>query len=220
MRRILLLALVGCGPKAPITPAAPPAEPPTTWATRVAEAKTTPEPLTSVMRDVYDVRLLVQAARAGDTLDLLMAPAREDGTQDLCAETTTLRGLVLGPDGAFKVEGASLALSADDFPSRLVTATVTGSYASQTLTLSRVEGAIDTVTFLPRMGRGLSPDAICNLLPALGPCVPCDGAAGPTCWAVAVDTLPLQASSAAVVARDRAAICADPACSAVCAPVP
>lgn len=211
-RSLLLVPLLACAAKTP--PAAPaPPEPATSWAGRVSDAKTVPEPLTSVLRDVYDVRLLVTAAPEADGLSLTVASTRKDGTQDLCAVTTTLRGLSLGADGAFSTEIAALPITADRFGSQLVSARISGTYAAQTLTLSRIDGLIDTATFVPRMGKDLPAEAVCNLLPALGPCVPCEGSAGPTCWAVSVSELPLSAASTPVQLRDQQMICADPSCS-------
>lgn len=211
IRPLLTLLLVGC-PKAP---APEPSAPPAVYAARIADAKTRPEPLTSVMRDVYDVRLLVQATPGAAGLALLLAPVGEDGAQDRCVPTTALPLVTPGADGAFQVDGLTLTIAADGFASTLVEASVAGRWQAGTLALDRVEGKIDTAPFVPRMGSGLGADAVCTLLPALGPCAPCAGSAGPTCWTVGVDALPLVASEAAVQARDRSAICADPACSGV-----
>lgn len=212
-----LSLLLACAPKqapseAPVPAVEVPAPLNLTWAVRVSEARSRPEPLVSVMRDVYNPRLLVQATPVHDGLSLLVAAANEDGTQELCVETTVLPTTPLGEDGGFEIEGVSLVVAADGFPATLADAVVAGRWESGQLTLSRVDGKVDTRTFLPLAGSGLDQDAICTMMPVLGPCVAC-GDGGEFCWAVGFDELPLEQVRVELVPRDHATICADPVCA-------
>lgn len=219
MRRfILALTMCACGPKAPPrTQSAP--TPAGTWAVRVASATTQPEPLASVLHDVYDLRLLISASTSPQGLTLVLGSATEEGAQDLCAPTLTMGPLTPAADGSFRIDGLTLPITADQFSASVVDASISGSWIGGSLALNDVHGLVDTAAFVPRMGTGTAPDAICKLLPALGPCVPCEGAAGDTCWLVGVSGLPLGPQEGELTSRTQEAICADPACSdrSICA---
>lgn len=214
---MLLPLLLACAPKhAPSEAQLPAAEVAApldlTFAVRVSEASSRPEPLVSVMRDVYNPWLLVQATPVHGGLSLLVAPANEDGTQDRCVPTTVLPTVPLGEDGSFEIEGTPLVVAADGFPATLTDAVVAGRWETGKLTLSRVDGKVDTRTFLPLAGSGLDQDAICTMMPVLGPCVAC-GDGGEFCWTVGFDALPLEQVQVELVPRERGEICGDPACA-------
>lgn len=219
MRPLPLALLLGCGPKAPPQSAAA-TTPAGTWSVRVASATTRPEPLASVLHDVYDLRLLISAQTSSQGLTLVVGSAGEEGAQDLCAPTITLGPVQPAADGSFRLEGLTLPISADRFGASVVGAAISGSWTGGSLALHDVSGLVDTAVFAPRMGSGTAPDAICKLLPALGPCLPCQGAAAETCWQVGVSELPLSPQEGGVTPRTREAICADPTCSdrPICAP--
>lgn len=228
--RLLLPALLLTACPKDEAPTAPPTEPsarpvpaakaaPTVYLLRAADAPTKPEPLAQIMKEVYDLRLLLALRERPDgKVDLFVAPAKKDGTQDLCAPTTDWTGLQPSPDGAISVSGVTLALNADGDPARLMNAAVSGN-VSGGLRLDTVSGLLQTADLAPMAGKGSPPNTVCGFLPVLGPCIACpDGT--DTCWQVELNTLPLQPSTALVEVRDQAAICADPACASakICRP--
>lgn len=206
----LFFLLTAC-PKA--TPEAAAPVPVAVFAMRAADAAATPEQLPQIMKEVYDQRLLIAVqGAAGGPLTLTLAPARKDGVQDLCAETTSWSGLTAAADGSFSLSDATLTLNADGDRAGLSDVDVSGRLAAEGLVLDRVSGLLQTADLVPLAGPGNPPDTVCNFLPILGPCVACpDGTA--TCWSVALRDIPVQLSTATVVPRAKQDICADPACA-------
>lgn len=210
-RTLLLPLLLACGPKQPPASAA---APPVVYALRAADAEIKPAELVSLMHDFYDVRLLISVSGApGADLRLLLAPATASGSQDLCAETTTWQSAA-DAGGAFQVQDASLGLSVDGDASRLSAVSASGQLpqAGAPLALGEVAGLLDTRPFLPMMGNNLAPDALCAMLPVLGPCVACPEDGSPTCWSLSLRGAAASPTPGPVVPRSRAEICADAAC--------
>lgn len=211
--------LAGCPPKTP--PPVPVPEPPTleeaaaapvpeeivyTW--RVSDATPEPAPLGELVSQFYDLRLLLSASP--DEGRLLVASALDDGTQDRCAPTSAL-ALAPGGDGAFALESADVAFRRQDIGSVLRSARIEGRLSGETLALDGVHGLIDTRDFVPMLGADAD-DALCTMMPAMGPCVACpDGAE--RCWSIGLTSIPLVAAQTDVTELDRDQVCADPACA-------
>ena len=219
MRVLSLLLLVACGPKVSepaFTPSNPmPVGPPRTYLLRTADAPAKPEMLGQAMREMYDVRLLI-AVTGGPVgpVEVLLAPAHADGSQDLCAQTSRWTGLLASGEGRIATEGQTLNLSVDGDPSTLADVRLSARMGSGGLSGDQVGGLLDTRAYLHMMGNDLATDSICNMMPMLGPCVPCpDGSA--TCWAVELGPVTAAPVELAPQLRSAELISADPACSAV-----
>lgn len=213
-----LLLAAGC-PKA--IPAAPEgASAPSTsviYRWQVASAQSTPEPLAQLLRDFYDLHLLMLVSRKADRATVTVGSAVPgDQAQDVCALTSPLPEVTIGADGTFALQGASVTFAAASLQASLYNAQISGTLGAETLTLTAVSGLVDTREFLPLLGSG-EPAALCDMIPALGPCVPCADAE-PLCWAVSFRGGSATAVSTAFVARSRDEVCADPNCTARCPP--
>ena len=185
-----------------------------------AAALTAPAGLADAMREFYDPRVLIGIGRgAGDTTTVLLAVATEDGrSQDLCYETTEWPAVKAGPDGALSVEGRALVFGADGTRGTLAGISMSAQRTPDGLTISSLTGLMDTRPLVSRMGNNLAPDAFCSFLPAFGPCVECPDGTGAACWTLTLTDAVATPVEATLEARDRSAICADPACAASCAP--
>ncbi|MEQ1507168.1 MAG: hypothetical protein ABMB14_33375 [Myxococcota bacterium] len=223
MRWFVMAWMVGgCGPKvAPTaaTPAATPAEPPAATAPaprvfrwRVADATPTPDGLKALLTDYYDVQVLLAVEPAGDAVSVLVAGARPDGTQDRCTPTTALTAPL--HDGAFTIADADVGYGAADVRGTLRRTAIAGAVttgAEGGLTLATVSGLVDTRELLTLLGADKD-DALCTMIPALGPCVACpDGAE--RCWAVSFAGATVAGSDTPVVPRPHDEVCADATCA-------
>lgn len=219
---VVTALIAGCGPKTPPAAggaeAAAPSPTPTAesasgpvFAWRVADSTVEPELLTGLLTDYYDVRLLLSPTIAGGEARILVGSALSDGTQDRCAPTTALTAPI-GDGGAFTLDGASVGFAVKDVAGALDAAKISGAAAADGLTLGAVAGRVDTRAFLSLLGSD-DEGGLCDLMPAMGPCVPCaDGAA--RCWNVGFRDAKLSAAAGtALVPRTQAEICADAACS-------
>lgn len=188
-----------------------PASPPVVYAWQATEAQAQPELLGSLMKDFYNLHLLLSVSRQEGSATVVVASA-VDGQQDPCAETSTLT-VPVGPDGAFAAQAPAITFAAASLQASLYQAQVQGNLAPQSLQLD-VSGLVDTREFLPLLGSG-EDGALCEMMPAMGPCVPCPDQA-PYCWSISLKGAQAVPTDAAVAARSLQEACAEPSCAARC----
>jgi hypothetical protein len=205
-----LLLLAACGPRgAGPEPAASSVVEVHRW--HVAESASSPEVLSSLLTQFYDLTVLLAVRQGGRALEVVVASQGPDGQQDRCAPTTTLSGVALGADGAFTAAAPEIRFTASRLPAGLTSVELAGTFAPGALSLDSVRGQIDTREFVPLLGSGPE-TALCEVMPAMGPCVPCaDGTSA--CRSVSFTAARPLPVGVAVEPRAAAEICADPACA-------
>ena len=158
---------------------------------------------------VDDLYLEVLAAD-GDSLDLRLATGT-DGAQNLCVATADPVAAFANPDLSFAVDAIPLALVDASAPTIVGRAEVRVGADGQVV--GALEGHVDTADLAGVFGLGREPDAVCGLFATFGvDCVPCAEGEVPTCMPFVVEAIPGTEGAPALVARDQAAIDADPGC--------
>ena len=205
---MLPVLLLACAHRPPVAPPLAPA----TWSLRAADAQLDPPQLSELLKQYFDVHILVASSVAPDGgVDLLFAPSSDGSSQDRCGPTTQWAGLARSPEGDFAHNGAQVDLRTEGLAYRLDLASFQGRLTSEGLRASEISGLLDTRA-LAGMLDETNPMSICGMLGAMIPCLPCpeDGVAA--CWELQLEGADFQPSALTLEPRSHEDIAADPAC--------